>query len=296
MDTRYLITFQSIVREGSFSKAAERLNYTQSAITFHVGQLEEELGVPLFEKVGRRMVLSRAGERLVPFVDEALDSMARLQSFDGVLATDTAELSVGVAETQLCYRLGPVFGELHRRAPHSKLRIRSMNCYATRDALIEGSIDLGIFYTEVGGFGSNLTTHPMGEFEVGLFAAPETAERFSDFTTPERYLDVPFLINEPNCIFRQMFEDYLRSRSLRVQHTIELGSIPTIINLVRDGLGVTFLPQFTVLSYLREGTLSEIPTDMKSPKITAVCAHHKNKWLSPAMQEFIHICSSFSSL
>ena len=68
MELKYLNTFQTIVGEGSFSKAAEKLSYTQSTITFQIGQLEQALGAKLFEKLGRRMVLTKAGEQLLPYV------------------------------------------------------------------------------------------------------------------------------------------------------------------------------------------------------------------------------------
>ena len=291
MDTRYLTTFQTIIREGSFTRAAEKLNYTPSAITFHVAQLEQELAVPLFEKVGRRRVLSKAGERLVPFVEEILGSMERLRSFEGDLAKEPGELTVGIAETQLCYRLPGALSELHRRAPRARLRIRSMNCYDIRDALLDGTLDLGVFYADVGGFGSALATHPLGRFPVALVAAPATAREFHDFTTPDRQIPIPFLINEQNCIFRQMFEDYLKQRSVRLDQTIELWSIPTIIHLVCGGLGVSFLPRFAVQEELDRGTLVEIPTGLQDRAISAVCAHHKNKQLTPLMREFVQLCA-----
>jgi len=59
-------------------------------------------------------------------------------------------------------------------------------------------------------------------------ASPGTAQRFSDFTTPEQQLSIPLIINEPNCIFRQIFEEYLNDNSIILDHTIELGSIATI--------------------------------------------------------------------
>nr|WP_288830441.1 LysR family transcriptional regulator [uncultured Clostridium sp.] len=86
MDLKYLNTFRVIVEEGSFSKAAERLNYTQSTITFQIGQLEQELSSSLFEKIGRKMVLSKAGEHLIPYVDEVLSSVERLRCFEDDLA------------------------------------------------------------------------------------------------------------------------------------------------------------------------------------------------------------------
>ena len=66
MDLKYLQTFAAIVEEGSFTKAARKLNYTQSTITFQMDQLERELSARLFEKVGRNMVLTKAGESLIP--------------------------------------------------------------------------------------------------------------------------------------------------------------------------------------------------------------------------------------
>ena len=117
MDLKYLNTFRTIVEEGSFSRAAERLNYTQSTITFQMGQLEGELSAQLFEKVGRRMVLSQAGRRLLPYVDQVLDAVDQMRFFQEDLTQCRGEITIGVAETLLCYRLPPVLKAFHRQAP-----------------------------------------------------------------------------------------------------------------------------------------------------------------------------------
>ena len=72
MDLKNLRTFQTVVQEGGFNKAAEKLNYTQSTITFQINQLEQELGLRLFEKIGRRMVFPQAGQQLLPHAAEVL--------------------------------------------------------------------------------------------------------------------------------------------------------------------------------------------------------------------------------
>ena len=76
-----------------------------------------------------------------------------------------------------------------------------------------------------------------------------------------------------------------------LDHTIELWSIPTIKNLVRNDVGVSFLPQFAVQEELESGELVEIQTEITNRNISAVCAHHKNKWVSPLMQLFIDLCA-----
>ncbi len=287
MDLKYLNTFRVIVEEGSFSKAAKRLNYTQPTITFQIGQLEQELSISLFEKIGRKMVLTQAGKRLIPYVDDVLSSVNRLQYFEEDLTRLQGDLQVGIAETQLCYKIPPVLRTIHTQAPKARLFLRSMNCYDIRDALIDGTLDIGIFYENVGGFGSTLTTYPLQEYPLALVASPRTAEQYPDFITPDRELEVPFIINEKNCIFRQIFEQYLQEKSIILAHTIELWSIPTIKNLVKSDLGVTFLPLFSVQEELDCGTLVRIPTEIDGRTITAVCAHHKNKWVSPLMRLFI---------
>lgn len=96
-------------------------------------------------------------------------------------------------------------------------------------------------------------------------------------------------------IFRQIFEQYLREKNIILDHTIELRSIPTIKNLVKNNVGISYLPTFTVAEELGTGELEAIHTDIGDKTITAVCAHHKNKWLSPLMQLFIDLCVSISA-
>jgi DNA-binding transcriptional LysR family regulator len=292
MDLKNFCTFQTIINEGGFTKAAKKLDYTQSTITFQIHQLEQDLSTTLFEKVGRKMVLTKAGESLIPYVDEVLASVDKLKNFKEDLADCRGDLNIGVGETLLCFKVPPMLKEFHRQAPKAKLFIKSMNCYDIRDALLNGSLDLGIFYENVGGFGSNLVTHTIGKYPLSLIASPKTKRNYPDFITPDQQIPLPFIINEQNCIFRQIFEKYLQEKSIKLNHTIELWSIPTIKNLVKNDVGISYLPTFAVKEELREKSLVEIHTDLTDTTITSVCAHHKNKWLSPLMKLFIRLCKS----
>lgn len=292
MDLKYLNTFRVVVEAGSFSKAAERLNYTQSTITFQIGQLEQELSTSLFEKIGRKMVLTKAGEHLIPYVDEVLSSVDRLRNFEDDLAECQGDLRVGVGETLLCWHLPAILKEFHRLAPKARLFLRSMNCYDIRDELMSGLLDVGVFYDCVGGFGTSLTTYPFGTYPLTLVASPEVKNQYPDFITADQQIPFPFIINEPTCVFRQIFEQYLREKSIMLDHTIELWSIPTIKNLVKNDVGISYLPRFAVQDELDDGSLAEIATELADTTITAVCGHHKNKWISPLMQLFIDLCSA----
>ena len=292
LDFKYLYTFKTIVEEGSFIKAAAKLNYTQSTITFQMGQMEQELSTKLFEKIGRRMMLTKAGKQLVPYVNDVLTSVNKMRYFENELAECQGDLQIGIAETQLCYKMPPILKEFHQQAPNARLFLRSMNCYDIRDELINGTLDIGVFYENVSGYGSNLITIPMGTFPIILVASPETKNRYPDFITPDQKIPISFIINEPNSIFRQLFERYIREKSILLDHTIELWSIPTIKNLVKSSVGISFLPKFSVQEELDRGELVEIPTDLSNVQVSAVCGYHKNKWISPLMQAFIDLCTA----
>ena len=292
MDFKYLYTFKTIVEEGSFIKAAAKLNFTQSTITFQMGQMEQELSTKLFEKIGRRMMLTKAGKQLVPYVNDVLTSVNKMRYFENDLAECQGDLQIGIAETQLCYKMPPILKEFHQQAPNARLFLRSMNCYDIRDELINGTLDIGVFYENVSGYGSNLITIPMGTFPIILVASPETKNRYPDFITPDQKIPISFIINEPNSIFRQLFERYIREKSILLDHTIELWSIPTIKNLVKSSVGISFLPKFSVQEELDRGELVEIPTDLSNVQVSAVCGYHKNKWISPLMQSFIDLCTA----
>lgn len=294
MDLKYLQTFQTIVEEGSFSKAAQKLNYTQSTITFQIGQLEDELSTKLFERIGRRMLLTKSGEQLLPYVNDVIHSVEKIQAFEHDLTEYRGDLRIGIGETLLCYQLPSILKEFHTQAPNTRLFLRSMNCYDIRDELLNGNLDLGIFYEDVGGYGSNLISYPFGSYSVTLVASPEIKQLCPDFITPDQTIPIPFIINESNCIFRQIFEDYLQEKSILLDHTIELWSIPTIKNLVKNNVGISFLPRFTVQEELAKGELEEIPTALIDRHISAVCGHHKNKWISPAMELFIRLIKEHS--
>ncbi len=283
MELKNLNTFRTIAREGGFREAAEKLNYTQSTITFQIGQLEKELSVKLFEKLGRRMVLTSAGKALIPYADRVLDAVEEIPRFQAKLDAYESELRIGVAESYLCYLMPPVLKQIVSLAPKAKLVIRSMNCYKIRDELNSGDLDLGIFYQDVGGNLGHLNLTPLSSCPVAMIASPERAEQVGSFSEKGQEYDFPFLINEEKCIFRQIFEQYLAKKEISMSHTIQLESIETIKRLVQNDVGISFLPKFTVTEELRQGSLVEMETDVIHNEITIAMGYHKNKWVSPLM-------------
>ncbi|WP_213133560.1 LysR family transcriptional regulator [Citrobacter sp. FP75] len=283
MDLRRFITLKTVVEEGSFLRASQRLCCTQSTVTFHIQQLEQELSVQLFEKIGRRMRLTSEGKRLMPHVHELIRVMASLRQSARQDAEVSGDLRVVTGETLLAYKMPQVLQRFKQRAPKVRLSLLSLNCYVIRDALLNDEADLGIFYRV--GNDDALEMQSLGEQPLVLVGAPDLHD--VDFTKKNQHIACSFIINEPQCIFRQRFESLLRQRQITLENTIELWSIESIKQCVAANLGVSFLPRFAVERELRSGELIELPFSTEPELITALCAHHAGKTISPAMQIFL---------
>ena len=284
MDLRRLITLKTVIEEGSFVKASRKLCCTQSTVTFHIQQLEQELSLQLFEKIGRRMCLTKAGQNIMPHVHEMIRVMSGLRQAAQQDAEPSGELRVAIGETLLAYKMPAVLERFKRLAPGVRLSLRSLNCYVIRDALLADEADLGIFYRV--GNDAALLMESFGEQPLVLVASPALSGDI-DFTRPDQHLPVSFIINEPQCIFRQIFESTLRQRAITLDGTIELWSIESIKRCVASNLGVSFLPRFAVERELSSGELQELPFSPTPLVITALCAHHASKFVSPAMRVFM---------
>ncbi|EOX4843249.1 LysR family transcriptional regulator [Vibrio alginolyticus] len=284
MNLKRFLTFKAIVEEGSFLKASQKLYCTQSTVTFQIKQLEQDLSLRLFEKIGRKMVLTQAGEKILPYVYE----LARvMENIEGTAQQEnsepTGELKVLIAETQLAYKMANVLKEFRIRAPNVRLSLQSQNCYQIRDELIEDKADLGVFYRV--GNDDTLKVHEFEQEPLVLVASPLL--KGLDLKKREQHIDLGFISNGPKCLFRQMFESIIQERDISIDNMIELSSINTIKNCVESNIGISYLPRFTVEKELQEGSLQELEFTEFSKMIKPLCAYHSGKCVTPAMEVFI---------
>lgn len=285
MELKHLRTFQAVVDQGSYQRAAESLNYTQSTVTAQIQQLESALGVPLFERVGRRMRLTEAGNRAMPQVRELLAAAERLTALGRSDALPAGTLRVDMAETLLCYQMQPVIRAFRERAPQVRLILRSRNCLQIPENVRTGSCDLGVGY-DMDWSREALEVEPLGSYDLVLLASPDFTH--TDFVTPGQHKPVSLITDEPDSLFRRQLEAYLREREIRLDVTLELWSIETIKRCVMSNLGFTFLPRFVAGEELARGTLTELPIPISGPRQT-LCAWRKHRWVSPAMELFLEL-------
>ena len=207
MELRQLRTLLAIVEQGGYGRAAEALGYTQSAVTAQIRQLEEELGFPLFERMGRRMVLTERGaaavdkaRRLLQLSDELL-RMGEDGGLSGVLRVD-------MAESLLCYRMQPVLRAFRSQAPQVELILRSAGCRDIARHVRSGQCDLGVGYDDPQWWAEPFSTEVWGECQMSLLFSPRLSP--PDLALPCQRLTVPYIADEPDSTFRRQLERYLR--------------------------------------------------------------------------------------
>lgn len=288
MELKYLRTLKTILETGSFIGAARRLNYTQSTVTFQVQQLEQELSVKLFEKIGRKMILTQTGHELLPYIDTILHSVEQLENYGKEVKELSGELKVAMPESLVTYQMQPILKEFREQAPGVKLFLQSQNCYTIRDQIVNGGADIGIHY-DVGGYGTTMITEDLISYSLVLIANPAIQGKNADFMTRNQRKEICLLTNDTESIYHKIFEGYLKDMNICLSGMMEVGSIESIKRSVVSNLGIAFLPRFVVQEELEQGILQELKTDIVNNKITATCVYHKNKWITPAMELFIRL-------
>ncbi len=289
MELKYLPTLKAILQTGSFYGAARKLNYAQSTITFQVQQLEHEMGIKLFEKIGRRMVLTQAGEEIMPYVDAILENMERLESYGQTVTEMKGSLRVLLAETLLTYQMQPVLAEFHRQAPQVQLSLQAMNCYRITDEIVNGNADIGIHYN-VGGYGNaSVIAERLQEYRTVLVGHPSLPAEERDFITRGQRKELCLLVSDTDGVYQRRIDHYLTERDIRLGGVMEVGATEAIKSCLLSNLGVAYLPQHVLASELADGRLIELPTEVEKQTVTALCVYHKNKWITPAMELFIRI-------
>lgn len=288
MEIKYLQTFKTILETGSFQKAAARLNYAQSTVTMQMQLLEQELSVKLFEKIGRRMVLTQSGSDLLPFINTALEAVAQMENYGKRDSELTGTLCVAMPETLLNYRMQPVIERFRELAPNVRLSLQMQNCYVIREQIMDGGIDLGVHY-DVGGYGSSVIAKALSSYPLCLIASPKLLAQERDFVSSGQRKKVCLLTVDRKSVYHKRFDAYLTGAGIILDGEMEIESIETVKRCVASNLGVACLPRFTVERELKQGVLLELRTGPWDTQVETVCSWHKNKWITPAMELFIRL-------
>lgn len=286
MELRQLITFRTVASTLNFSRAAEVLSYVPSNVTMQMKALEDELGVRLFDRLGKQLVLTTAGKRFLTHVQSVLDQLeeAKTVVHDNEVLSGT--LTISANEVICAYRLPAVFQLFRSRHPGVRLIFRSVPNQELKQTLFEGIADV-VFMLDEPIRSSGLAVEPLVEETFRLFAAPDHPLAKRTMLRLEDFHEEVFLTNEKGCPYRTMFDRSFEKEGIDSITYLEFQSAEAIKQCAISGIGIAFLPEIVAEAEVERGELVALSWQIPDLHVYTQMLWHKDKWLSPIMMSFI---------
>ena len=260
---RQLEVFAEVLKSGSTTQASQMLALSQSAVSAALTELEGQLGVQLFDRVGKRLVVNEHGRLLYP---RALALLERALEIEQLFRGDNGAIRVYASSTIGNYILPEIIARYRRDLPDLPLELSVGPCHA-----------------------ADIIAEPWLEDELVVFAAPDSPLLAGEVTL-QRLAEAPWILREHGSGTREIV-DYLLLSHLPAFHLgMELGNSEAIKHAVRHGLGISCLSRRVVAEQLEVGSLVELTIPLPRLTRTLWRIHHRQKHISKALQRFLHYC------
>lgn len=287
MELRTLNTFLRVSELQSFSKTAHELGYSQSTVTMQIQQLENELGVKLFDRVGRSVCVTPAGEKLVGYATN-IKMMAEQAVSDIKEQEVRGQLRIAVAESIRSAYFPELLKKYHEKCPLVNIVLKSGGQEDMFSMLRHNEVDM--IYTLDERIVKNelvkVMEAPAEAFFIVSKNHPLANKKNID---PKELLNYEMIMTEKGMSYRNQLENFLAEDQLELAPYLELGSTGLICRLVEEGMGISFLPDYSCKEALETGNIVKL--DIPQWNITSwrQLLRRKNKFVTPQMQEMFDL-------
>lgn len=284
-----LRSFLAVARHRNMTRAAGELFLSQPAISRQIRQLEDQVGVLLFDRMGKSLHLTEAGSRLAAEAGELLGRLERIaEVLRGYQKAGKGRLRIGASTTPGHYLLPAILGRFHRAHPGVEIQYAVKNSLGIEVSIVHNELDLGV----VGGHlaREDLLMEHIAQDDIVCFCGPN--HRLAKL----RRVSVPTLcretwvIREKGSATRELFERWFHAAGGKLDKTIELNSPEGIKAMVMEGIGVSFLSIHAIRDECRRKQLRLLPVTGLRLTRPIFLVMHPDKHLSPdvvAIRELI---------
>jgi len=279
--------FQQVAFFKSYSIAANKLNLTQPAVSIQIKQLEDNLGLPLFEKIGKQVFLTSAGKEFSTF---CIDIFSRIDNMDMKLSAMKGQLEGDfylAAVTSAKYFTPHLLGAFHKLYPKVSLFLDVVNRSQIIQRLKNNDTDLvimGLVPEDL-----PLTCYPIIDNPIVITSSPTHPLATQKNIPLSELLNYDFIFREQGSGTRKAFEDFLLSKQIKLSPSMVLGSSETIKQAVMADLGISVLSRHSITLELATHNLVELDIQGFPLMRSWYLVHHESKRLSPAAQAFVDL-------
>jgi LysR family transcriptional regulator, low CO2-responsive transcriptional regulator len=281
---RQLRVFEAAATLRSFSKAAEALHLTQPGVSMHIKELEGHAGLPLFERIGKKLYITEAGQELLTHARELLRSLKDAEDvLDGLKGLRRGRINLAVVSTAK-YFIPRLLARFGKNYPQLEIRLAVNNRNSVIEQLIANEVDLAV----MGRSPQSLDTiaEPFAQNPHVIIAAPDHPLAGRRRVTVEAVAKETFIVREPGSGTRLAMQQFFDERQVPCRVGLEMASNETIKQAVMAGMGVSFLSRHTLDLELQTGRLAVL--DVRGTPVIRHwhVAHLANKRLSPTAAAF----------
>lgn len=294
IDSRQLLAFATLARKQSFTLAAKELFLTQSAVSHAIKALEQELGTRIFDRVGKRVHLTQAGEQLLRHAERILREMQDARTgLEQLHNWGHSRLRIGASPTACQYLLPMVLREFKQSFPRCTLKIDPGDGPRMSDLLRSNQIDLALMLDPQD---DDLTFRHLFEDELRLLVSPLHSWALAGEVDRRSLPDETLILYSKNSYtFRMVSEYFLRER-VSLNNVMELGSMEAIKELVKIGLGVGVIAPWIAERELAEASLVSFPLGARPLRRVWGIAHLRGRRLALAEETFSGLCESAAEM
>ena len=294
MEFRELSTFLQVAKLQSFSKAAKVLGYSQAAVTIQIKQLEQELGVHLFDRIGKQTSLTHQGSVFYEYAASIMRDIAQAKDAVSHPQKLTGHLCIGTIESICSSIFSPLLTEYHRLHPEVNISIRTDSPDQLLEQINGNQLDL-VYFMDKRVYDVKWEK-VLEEPEEIVFAATKDHPLIKKEgpLCLDDILSYPMVVTERNASYRLILEQYLAAMDKSLQPYLEIGNTDFILQFLKQNTGITFLPRFTVEKAVSEGYLHILPVKNFSIRTWRQVLYHKDKWVTREMAEFIKLAQALS--
>ncbi|TRZ40690.1 LysR family transcriptional regulator [Niallia circulans] len=295
MEIKQLITFKTAAEHLNFTYTAKVLNFAQSSVTAQIKALENELETPLFERLGKRLVLTEQGKEFKIYADKMIQLTKEAKNAVSGVDEPAGTLTIGASESQCTYRLPSVLKEFKEQFPRVKVIFKPIySKEQTRAQLLDGSLDIAYTMDSIQLQDSNLIAQGLIEERLKIVASTKHHLAAAGAIQLIDFQNETLLLTEAGCSYRVILEDLFRQSGISAPNKFEFASVEAIKQCIILDLGIAVLPEMVVKAEIDKGVLKELVCKEIAAPVHTQMVWHKDKYMSLALQSFIQLsCNTF---
>ena len=290
MELRQLNTFIQVARFKSFSRAAESLGYSQSAVTVQIRQLEEELDARLFDRIGKHISLTAQGEQFLAHAYDVLNQVNKARLSVSETGALHGRLHLGTIESLCFAKLPAVLRRYWEKHPQVVVHVTTGEPEALIRRMEQGELDL-IYILDEPRYNNNWHKLMERREEVVFVASPSLGAELRErpALTVEGLLDKPFYLTERDANYRRVLDRFLASRETILTPFLECSDTSFIIKMLENNQGISLLPWYAVEQSVEAGRLSLVEVADFHVSLYRQIFSHKEKWRTREADEFVRL-------